>query len=208
MPINRKNRAPSGVAQSPIVEPQVKETVWTSPAERPVLDGPSLMRAQIAAAVAQVQAESRTGPAAELIREIEDELAPVLDPTRVNQEDSLWRKWALKEKKRAARLQRDSPAASTPSEIARAAARGQENHNSPAAPAQTSPQPAPQTLTRAARPGISQLRIHQDSTFRVDFRIGFAEVAHVSRHSTRQNQGSSTCPSTAETRPRPALPKM
>jgi hypothetical protein len=26
----------SGVAQSPIVEPQVKETVWTSPAERPV----------------------------------------------------------------------------------------------------------------------------------------------------------------------------
>jgi hypothetical protein len=45
-------------------------------------------------------------PGAELIREIEDEMAPALGPTRVRQENILWRKWALEEKKREARRKR------------------------------------------------------------------------------------------------------
>jgi hypothetical protein len=109
MPLNRNNKAEPHVGKTPIIEPRTGEAASFSQAEQPH-DELSLIRAEIAAAVAQVQAEFRTAPAAEVIREIEDEMAPALDPTRVRQENILWRKWALEEKKKAARRKRlDAP---------------------------------------------------------------------------------------------------
>jgi hypothetical protein len=109
MPINRKNRATSRATERPIIEPPIEETAWSSSAKRPVLDELSLLRAEIAAVIAQEWMHLRS-PGAELIREIEDEMAPVLDPTRVHRENAAYRKWALEEKKREARQKRlDAP---------------------------------------------------------------------------------------------------
>jgi hypothetical protein len=106
MPINRKNEAKPRVTKSLIIEPQTKEAAWSSPAERPSLDERSVTRAKIAAVVAETRAELRSGPAAELIREVEDEMEHPRDRRREYEEKVLERKRALKEKKNAARLER------------------------------------------------------------------------------------------------------
>ena len=94
MPINRKNKA--------------QPHVTGRPPERPPLDEWSLIRAEIAAAVAQIRAELRSGPSAELIREVEDEMEHPHNRRREYEEKILGRKRALREKKKAARWQRMS----------------------------------------------------------------------------------------------------
>jgi hypothetical protein len=108
MPLSRKNTATPRVTRSPVIEPPIDETVSASPAEQ-ALHPLSLLRAEIAAVIAQEWMHLRS-PGAELIREIEDEMAPVLDPTRVHRENAAYRKWALEEKKKEARQKRlDAP---------------------------------------------------------------------------------------------------
>ena len=106
MPINGKSKAKPRATESVIIEPQIKEAALSSPAERPPLDERSWLRAEIAAAVAQTRAELRSGPAAGLIREVEDEMEHPRDRRREYDEKVLERKRALKEKRRAARLER------------------------------------------------------------------------------------------------------
>jgi hypothetical protein len=69
------------------------------------MSGPGL-RAEIAAAVAQVGADFHLGPAADLIREVEDEMEHPRDPRREYEDKRLARKQALEEKKKADRLER------------------------------------------------------------------------------------------------------
>jgi hypothetical protein len=87
MPLKRKNRATPRVTRSQIIEPPIDETVSVSPAEQPVLDELSVLRARVAAVIAQEWMHLRSS-GEELIREIEDEMAPVLDPTRVHRENA------------------------------------------------------------------------------------------------------------------------
>jgi hypothetical protein len=109
MPLNRKNRTAPRVTRSLIIEPPMDEIVSATSAEQPVLDELSVLRAQVAAVIAQEWMHLRSS-GEELIREIEDEMAPVLDPTRVHRENAAYRKWALEEKKMEARQKRlDEP---------------------------------------------------------------------------------------------------
>jgi hypothetical protein len=107
MAINRKNEAEPCVTKTLIIEPGTEEEACSSPAERPPLDEWSSIRADISAAVAEVRVELRTGPADELIHEVEAELV-YCDPRRQHEKKVLARKRALKEKKEAACLERMS----------------------------------------------------------------------------------------------------
>jgi hypothetical protein len=82
MPDNTKNEAEPDISKTPIIEPRTAEAAYSPPAEQPPIDERSRLRARLAALMPELSMKYRTGPVAELIREIKAELVHPRDPSR------------------------------------------------------------------------------------------------------------------------------
>jgi hypothetical protein len=81
MPDNTKNETEPDVSKTPIIEPRTEEAAYSPPAEQPLLERSSVY-ARTAALMTELSTKYRTGPVAELVREIEAELVHPRDPRR------------------------------------------------------------------------------------------------------------------------------